>query len=83
MSNSTINFSKDHLYSLLKDQGYSLDIEETEDSFNAYGTHRFWVNERVFIQQYSKEYTEHEIELDSVDALLKASGLKVVIALDY
>ena len=75
--------SKSYLISLLYEKGYEIKIEKkSTGGYSAYFDHKIAVNPSCKYS-YSSEWTEQEIKHDLVYCLLKWSGLKITLTLDY
>ena len=76
--------SKSYLLSLLYEKGYEIKLEKRSptDGYDAHFDHKIAVNPSCKYS-YSSEWTEQEIRHDLVYDLLKWSGLKITLTLDY
>ena len=78
-----LSLSKSNLLHMLKEKGYIFEIETINNSKHVKFNHRH-AKEPYKIQHcYSVSFTNTEIELDLVYKMLKWSGLKIKIILDY
>ena len=79
----TLTLSNDELWHMLQEKGYTITI--TNDPKTQYVTFNgtFAVKPYERRTSYSKEFSEREIIKDSLPSLLKWTGLKPTIILDY
>ena len=76
--------SKSYLLSLLQEKGYEIKLEKrsTTGGYDAYFDHKVAVNHSSKYS-YSSEWTEQEIKHELIYDILKWSGLKITLTLDY
>ena len=81
---TTLKLSNDELWHMLQNHGYSITIEK-EPSGAQYVTFegRFVVKPYKRRISYSSEFTQNEIIMDSLSSLLKWTGLRPRIILEY
>lgn len=79
----TLELSKNDLLSLLRNHEYSINIETINNSKHVTFVGKHSLHQCKVSHSYSTEFTNREIELDVVEDLLKWSGLKPKIVLDY
>ena len=76
-------YSRSHILSLLIEKGYEIKVEKKKTGgYDAHFDHKIAVNPSCKYS-YSAEWTEQEIKNDIVYDLLKWSGLKITLTLDY
>ncbi len=78
-----IKYSNEDLVNMLEERGYKIDIETVNDSKYVSFNHRHAKHPHQLLHSYSTEWSDHHIKKDVVDILLRWSGLKVKITLDY
>lgn len=76
--------SRSHILSLLYEKGYEIKLEKRSPTggYDAHFEHKMAVNPSCKYS-YSTEWTEQEIKRDLVYDLIKWSGLKITLTLDY
>lgn len=79
----TLKLSKSDLLGLLRNHGYSINIEIIDNSKRVSFVGKHSLHPQKISHSYSLEFTNREIELCVVDDLLKWTGLKPKIVLDY
>lgn len=79
----TLELSKSDLLNLLRNHGYNINIEIIDNSKKVTFIGKHSLHPCKVSHSYSTEFTNREIELDVVDDLLKWTGLKPKIVLDY
>ncbi len=79
----TLELSKSDLLGLLRNRGYSINIETINNSKHVTFVGKHSLHPCKVSHLYSTEFTNREIELDVVYDLLKWTGLKPKIVLDY
>lgn len=79
----TLELSKNDLLSLLRNHGYSINIETINNSKHVTFVGKHSLHPCKVSHLYSTEFTNREIELDVVYDLLKWTGFKLKIVLDY
>ena len=78
-----LKLSKSDLLGLLRNHGYSINIEIIDNSKRVSFVGKHSLHQHKISHSYSLEFTNREIELCVVDDLLKWTGLKPKIVLDY
>ena len=78
----SIDIPKDELYQLLYARGYMIVIETVNNAKKVAFTHRYAIDPPKFTIFYSLEWTDEQIINDSIEGLLKWTGLKIVYALE-
>lgn len=80
---NNVEFPKRNLLYLLLEKGYEIKVEkDSTGGYSAYFDYKLAVNPSCKYS-YSAEWTEQEIRQDIVYDLLKWSGLKITLTLDY
>lgn len=57
--------------------GYNIEIEKTERGKKAVFCSRWWKNKRVDGQEYTDEWSDHDIQKDQLTTLMQKAGLTV------
>ena len=78
-----LKLSKSDLLGLLRNHGYNINIEIIDNSKRVSFVRKHALHAHKVSHSYSLEFTNREIEQHLVDDLLRWSGLKPKIVLDY
>ena len=78
-----MELSKEALLRMLYDRGYTITIETKEDTKYITFLGKHSLHPHKLSRAYSTEFTDDEVRRDVVYELLKWTGLKVKLTLEY